>query len=378
MKKLLLVINEDRFFLSHRAEIAQAAVADGWDVTLVMKDTGRFSEVEALGFKTVNLPVNPTGKNVLEDLRTCLFLYRLYRRNRDAIIHHVGLKSMLWGGVASRFTKPRGTVYAISGLGSMFGESSSRSMSRILLKVLRYGIGRGNVSVIFQNHDDEREFLESDTVSRDSISFIKGSGVDLSLYSKAVRPESPRPLRIIYTGRMLREKGVEDIVKAAELMRARYEGKVEFLLVGGLSGNPSALTEYDMSRLCDGSYIKWLGHREDVCHLLQESDIMCFPSYYREGVPKSLIEASAVGLPLVTTDSIGCRDTVVDGLNGILVPTHSPERISEALTELIDNPEKRRSMGDESRKIAERDYDVRKVVEAHLEIYDRLYRAADR
>ena len=173
---------------------------------------------------------------------------------------------------------------------------------------------------------------------------------------------------------MLREKGVEDLVKAAEILRPEYEGKIEFLLCGDLSHNPCAMTREEILNLVDGKYIKWLGHRSDVVELLTQSDIMCLPSYYREGVPRSLIEASAIGRPIVTTDSVGCRDTVVDGVNGYLVPVHSPEKIAEALKKLIDNPELRKKMGEESRKIAEREYDVNAVAATHLDIYESLNR----
>ena len=371
MKKLLLVINEDRFFLSHRTRIAEKAAEEGWDVTLVVKDTGKAKEIERMGFKVIPLPVNPTGMNIREEMKTLRFLYSLYRRNPDAIIHQVGLKNMLWGGIACRLATTKGVVYAVSGLGTLFGEHTSGILSKVLLRILRFGLSKRNVAVIFQNHDDEREFVDSGAVRGKHFFFIKGSGVDLKEFEYCAEPDV-KPLKIVFTGRMLEEKGVKDLVKAAEILRKDYEGKIEFLLCGGLSTNPSALSEEDMHAMADGRYIKWLGHRDDVCDILRQSAIMCFPSYYREGVPKSLLEASAIGRPIVTTDSIGCRDTVEDGINGFLVPTHSPESIASALRKLIDDSELRRRMGEESRKIAERDYDVEKVAATHLKIYEFL------
>lgn len=371
MKKLLLVINEDRFFMSHRTRIAQRAISEGWDVTLVAKDTGMRKEIEAMGLKFIELPVNPTGMNPKEELKTLRFLYKLFHKNPDAIIHLVGLKNMMWGGLASRFTKTKGVVYAISGLGTLFGENRNQKLSSVIQKLLRFGMNKRNVAVIFQNHDDEKLFVDSGIVGEQKVYFIKGSGVNLKEYAFSLMPDTP-PLKVIFTARMLREKGVEDLIAAAELLRPEYEGKIEFLLCGGLSTNPSALTEGDMKRLTDNKYIKWVGHRTDISHLLGESSIMCFPSFYREGVPKSLIEASAVGRPIVTTDSVGCRDTVEDGKNGFIVSPHNPKAIANALKKLIDNPELRIAMGKESRKIAERDYDVDHVADIHLEIYNSL------
>lgn len=371
MKKLFLVINEDRFFLSHRTRIAETARAKGWDVTLVTKDTGKRKTIEDMGFKYLELPINPTGLNPIEEFKTLRFLFKLYKKNPDAVIHHVGLKNMLWGGIASRLTKTRGVVYAVSGLGTLFGENNPGLVSRIIIRLLRFAMNKRYVTVIFQNHDDEQLFVENHIVKSQKVVFIKGSGVDLDEYGFTELPQQS-PLKVMFAARMLREKGVEDLVKAAELLRKDYEGKIEFLLCGDLSQNPSAMTKEGMLTLVDGKYIKWLGHREDVSELLKQSDIMCLPSYYREGVPRSLIEASAVGRPIVTTDSVGCRDTVEDGVNGFLVPVHRPDKIAEALKKLIDDPALRKKMGYESRKIAERDYDVNQVAQTHLDIYESL------
>lgn len=370
-KKLLLIINEDRFFLSHRPQIAKLALSKNWDVTVVTKDTGKRRLIEEMGLKYLELPINPTGMNPADEFKTLRFLHSLLRNNKDAVVHLVGLKNMLWGGIAARLTRSKGVVFAVSGLGTLFGEKSSGFVSKMIQRLLKAGMKRKNVAVIFQNHDDEKLFKENGMIGKCHKFFIKGSGVDLREYSYS-EPSDSSPLKIIFTARMLKEKGVEDLVAAAELLRSDYEGKIEFLLCGDLSSNPNALKIDDMKRLTDGSYIKWLGHRNDICRLLKESHIVCFPSYYREGVPKSLIEASAIGRPIVTTNSVGCRDTVVDGENGFIVPPHSPEEIAKALKKLIEDPALRERMGRKSREIAERDYDVNEVAAIHLNIYNLL------
>ncbi len=268
MKELLLVINEDRFFLSHRTRIAEVAARNGWSVTLVTKDTGQRGEIEKMGFNYIELPINPTGMKIGDELKTLIFLYKLYRKHPDAIIHHVGLKNMLWGGLASRLTKTRGVVYAVSGLGTLFGEDNIGKVAKVIQKFLKFSMKKRNISVIFQNHDDERLFLESGIVDKSKICFIKGSGVDLSEYNFSEVPLET-PLVVIFTARMLREKGVPDLVAAAELLRGEFEGKVEFWLCGGLSSNPSAMKEEEINGMIDGKYIKWLGHRCDISDLLR-------------------------------------------------------------------------------------------------------------
>lgn len=371
MSRLLMVVNEDRFFLSHRKEIALRAQQEGYDVTLVAKNTGRRTEVEALGLKMIELPINPTGENIIEELKTFRFLFSLYRRMKPDVVHHVGLKNILWGGLAAKLVGVPGVVNAVSGLGVMFSQEKPSLMAGMILKVLRFSHHRKNIAVIFQNAEDTDLFLKHKVVTSEQVRFIKGSGVDLNEYSYVTEPDS-LPVKVIFTARMVVEKGTLILIEAAERLRMTYEGKVEFQLCGGLSKNPKAIKEEELQSRCDGKYIQWLGHRTDVKELLRESHIVCFPSYYREGVPKSLIEATAIGRPIVTTNSIGCKDTVEDGYNGFLVPIKDAGAVAEKLKILIDNKSLRQEMGRNSRKIAERDFDIEKVIEAHLRIYQEL------
>lgn len=366
-----MVVHEDRFFLSHRKEIALRAQQEGYDVTLVAKNTGRRAEVEALGIRMIELPINPTGENIMEELKTFWFLFKLYRKLKPDIVHHVGLKVMLWGSLAALFAGVPREVNAVSGLGVLFSQEKPSLMAGMILKVLRFSHHRKHVLVIFQNNEDMGEFLTHKVLKPEQVRYIKGSGVDLKEFAYVPEPESS-PIKVIFTARMVVEKGTLVLIDAAERLRGEYGDSVEFLLCGGLSTNPKAVKEEELRAKCDGKYIQWLGHRKDVRELLQQSHIVCFPSYYREGVPKSLIEATAVGRPIVTTDSIGCKDTVEEGYNGFLVPIKDAKAVAEKLKILFDDKPFRQEMGRNSRKIAERDFDVEKVVDAHLQIYKEL------
>lgn len=371
MKKLFMVVNEDRFFLSHRKEIALAAQRQGWEVTIVCKDTGQRQDVEALGLTMQELPINPTGTNLWQELKTFFFLCRLYARNKDAVVHHVGLKLILWGGLAAKVVAVKGVVNAVSGLGVLFSDERPSFIINGLLTLLRFAHHRSGVRVIFQNHEDESLFQGKHVVKPSDSVFIKGSGVDLDDYPYCPQP-SDEIIKIIFTARMVKEKGVVVLIDAAELLRQEYEGKVEFLLCGGLSGNPKAITQTELTQRCDGRYIKWLGFRSDVKELLMQSHIVAFPSYYREGVPKSLIEACAIGRPIVTTQSVGCKDTVDDGINGFLVPVKDCDSLAAKLAILIEDRQLREQMGRCAREKAEREFSLKTVVEKHLEIYEEL------
>lgn len=371
MKKLLMIVNEDRFVLSHRKDIALAAQRVGWDVTVVCKDTGRRNELEALGLNVLELPINPTGMNMRQELRTLWFLYTLYRKNRDAVMHHVGLKNILWGGLAAKFARVHGVLNAVSGLGAIFSGENKRLIARGVLAVMRFSNKRKRVKVIFQNQEDKTLFLRYKVIKDNQAEFIKGSGVNLNDFKYVPEPEC-ETLKIVFSARMVKEKGVIEVIKAAERLRQEYEGRVEFWLCGRLAANADAVSREELEARCDGKYIKWLGFQQEMRSILEQCHIMAFPSYYREGLPKSLIDACAVGLPIVTTNSIGCKDVVDDGVNGFVVPVKDTEALVQKLRILIEDKELRVRMGKASREKAEREFAIEKVIEKHLEIYEKL------
>lgn len=376
MGKLFIVVNVDWFFISHRLPVALAARRTGWDVTIVTADTGRLQDIEKAGLKTVNLPMSRSGMNILQELKAFLFLYKLYRRERPDVVHHVGIKTILWGSLAAKFASVLSAtniaaVNAVSGLGGFFAEDNRSILSKILPKVLRFSHHRRKLLVIFQNQEDCQLYLKHHIISESQARYIKGSGVNLNEFSYTQEPTKGK-LIVLLTARMIVEKGVFVLTEAAEILRNEYEGKVEFWIVGGLDDHPGAITGNQLDAACDGSYIKWLGRREDVKELLIQCHIFAFPSYYMEGLPKSLIEACAIGRPIVTTDNIGCRDVVTDGVNGYLVPVKNSAELAEKIRVLIDHPDLRLKMGLASRKVAEKNFSIDSVIEKHLAIYQEL------
>lgn len=371
MKKLIMVVNEDRFFLSHRKDIALKAQTEGFDVTIVCKDTGRADEVKALGFSMIELPINPTGMNLVEELKTFFFLWRLYQQQKPDIVHHVGLKTILWGGIAAKLSKVPGVVNAVCGLGVLFSGEKPSFVARSVMQVMAWSNAGKNVQEIFQNRDDMQLFKHHGVVTDRQCSFVKGSGVNLDEFNYVSEPSAGK-IRVIFTARMVKEKGTMTLIEAAEKLRGEFGQKAEFLLCGDLSNNPDGIKKEELEAYCDGVYLQWLGFRRDVKDLLIASHIMAFPSYYREGVPLSLIEACAAGRPIVTCDSIGCRDTVEDGVNGFLVSPRDSDALAEKLRVLILDKSLREAMGRMGRKKAEKEFSLKTVVDKHMEIYRRL------
>lgn len=180
MKKLFIIVNHDWFFLSHRQAIAVAAKEAGWDVTIVTCNTGRFADIQALGLKTINLPINATGMNPAEEIKTFTFLWKLYRQEKPSIVHHVGLKTILWGGLAAKLTGVMGVVNAVSGLGTLFNGDNPSLVAKVVMKVIQFSSNRSHVTTIFQNHEDEMLFYKYHVVRPHDSVFIKGSGVNLN------------------------------------------------------------------------------------------------------------------------------------------------------------------------------------------------------
>lgn len=371
--KLLIVVNVDWFFLSHRLPVALAAQQAGWDVTIVTADTGRLKDIETAGLRTVNLPMSRSGMNILQDLRACWFLYRLYRHHRPDVIHHVAIKTILWGTLAAKFARVHGVVNAISGLGGFFAEENRSLLSRMLPLVLRFSHHRENLFVIFQNQEDRQLYLNHHIIKESQARFIKGSGIDLTAYGYTPEPQEGK-IVVLLTARMIVEKGVFVLTDAAERLRMSYEDRLEFWIAGGLDDHPGAITQAQLEAVCDGHYIQWLGRREDVKTLLQQCHIFAFPSYYMEGLPKSLIEACAIGRPIVTTNNIGCRDVVTDGANGYLVPVKDSQALADKIQLLVEHPDLRHQMGLASRQVAEEHFSIDTVINSHLAIYQELAR----
>ena len=371
-KKLFIVVHQDYFFLSHRLPIGLAAQNAGYEVTIVAGNTGAMEKVRKYGFKTIDIPINKAGMNIKEELSTFRSLYKIFRREKPDIVHLVGLKIILWGSMACRLARVKSMVSAVCGLGILFDDKHIQSFTtRAILKVLRLTHKKNRLAVIFQNNDDKSIFLNAKIMKENQCAFTNGSGINFQDYDYTPEP-ADGVIKVIFTARMVEDKGTLILIEAAKKLEPEYKGKVQFLLCGGLDTNPNGITKEILEERCDGEYIQWLGHRTDVLDLLKQSHIMAFPSWYREGLPKSVIEAEAVGRPVVTTDSVGCRDTVVEGKNGLLIPIKDSDALAAALKKLIDNPELRQEMGKNAREFAVSKFDINDVVKVHLEVYAKL------
>ena len=371
MKKLFIILNSDKPFLSHRKDIALGARQNGYDVTVVTHFTGSEEEIRDLGFRAIDLPGNPTGMNPFDELKSLIFLIRLFRKEKPDVIHNVTVKRVLWGTVAATMTGRKNVVNAIAGLGFLFSPNQKQSaVSRAICALLKI-MNRSSYRYIFQNKDDQAVFEKAGISRPEQAVQIKGSGVNLQKYAYVSEESKDNTkIKIVFTGRMIEAKGILDLVDAAVRLRGEYKGKIQFLLCGDLDKNPTALSKERIEDFCDGDYIQWLGFQSDIYSVLKNCHIMAFPSFYMEGLPKSIIDAESAGLPVITTDWVGCRDTVEDGYNGFIIPPHDSEMLAEKIRLLVDDADLRRQMGKNARAYAEKYFSIENVVKRHLAIYD--------
>ncbi|MFC4260097.1 glycosyltransferase family 4 protein [Marinobacter lacisalsi] len=375
MRRVVFVVNSSRFFLSHRLPVAQAAKGEGYDVHVVTPSDAEVDEVRHHGFVHHAVPMSRSGQNPLVEMVTFIRLWLLFWRLRPDLVHLVTIKPVLYGGIACRLSPVRSVVAAISGLGSVFrARSFAERLRRFAVsRLYRVSMGGPRVAVIFQNESDRNLLVRVAGLPEQKANLIRGSGVDLAEYN--VQPEPEGPVKAVFASRLLGEKGVRDFVDAARLLRERGV-KVECLLVGEPDpGNPTTVRQDELDAWRAEGVVQCLGFCKDIAELFTGCHMVVLPSYYGEGLPKVLVEAAAAGRAVITTDHPGCRDAIVPGRTGLLVPLRQPGKLADAIQHLVDCPEERKAMGAEGRKLAESEFSVDTIVRQHLEIYRRLLSA---
>ncbi|MDB4543271.1 glycosyltransferase family 4 protein [bacterium] len=370
-KKLLLVVNHSEFFLSHRLPIAQFALEHGYEVHLATSKTPALALVRQHGIITHTLPLQPGGMNPFKDFLLLLSLFVLYRKIQPDIIHQVTIKPVMYGSIAARLSKTKSVINAMSGMGYLYISNSikQRILRKIIQSFLKFGFKHPNIKMILQNLDDQKLFVESAILNVEDIQLIKGSGVDPKLYSPQAEPE--KPFMVLMPTRLLWDKGVGEFVEAAEIVKKTLP-ETRFVLVGDIDeNNPNVV---DRSQILDWvklGYVEWLGMRDDMPAILNQAQIVCLPSY-REGLPKSLIEAASCGRPIVSTDVPGCREIARDNDNALLVPPRNGKALAAAIEKLLKDPVLCKKMGVSGRSIVLNEFTLDHVLKQTFTLYQTM------
>jgi glycosyltransferase involved in cell wall biosynthesis len=361
--KFLLVAGFPDSLLQFRGPLIDALIAANLQVHVAAPNLPEGDamrrQLEAKGLVVHEIPLRRTGMNPIADLACLLYLWRLMRRIKPQFVLGYTIKPVIYGSLAAWLAQVPRRFALITGLGYAFqGQNGGRR--GLLLWVVRrlYALGLSRThKVLFQNPDDEALFRSLGILRPAAASFVvNGSGVNVAEYSPAPLPAAPHFLLI---GRLLGDKGVREYAQAAARLRARHP-EAHFSLVGWIDENPDAISQQELDAWVAENTLDYLGRLGDVRPAIAACSVYVLPSY-REGTPRTVLEAMAMGRAIVTTDAPGCRETVIDGDNGYLVPVRSADALAAAMGRFLDDPALAPRMGARSRQIAEEKYDVHKV-----------------
>jgi glycosyltransferase involved in cell wall biosynthesis len=369
--RVLFVITEDWFFHSHFLDRAKYIAASGGTVGVATRFSNHEEELKDLGFELYPINFSRRGLNPITEFVTALKLRKVVRKFNPDIAHNVALKPVVTGTFGELLGRQGVVINALVGMGYIFTSTDTRAsvVKPILSRILKSLLRSNSVHVVIENPDDLNSLVDDGFVRQSQISLIRGAGVDLNAFP--LFPEVAGPVVVTLVSRILRDKGVLEFIEAASQLQAKIP-EVVFQIVGEPDlGNPSAIPQSEIDSWESLPNVRYLGRRSDIADILKGSHIVCLPSY-REGLPKSLLEALSCGRPIITTDVPGCREVCDDGVNGLLIPARDSIALSNAIEKLVLNPESRKAMGRAGRLRAESEFSNEIVCAQTLDLYGRL------
>lgn len=364
-RKIAVIASYTPSLTNFRLELLKRMVEAGHSVTAFAPEDDAVvkADLAAIGVDLIPMPMARTGINPLEDVATLSFLIRAFRRLRPDTVIPYTMKPIIYGGIAARIAGIGHRCFLVTGLGHVFSEAGAASFKGRMVRRISVGLYKiafSGAHVVFAYNDADDEDLRRYNMLRDNslVELVPGSGVDLEHYSFNEAPAGPPVFLLI--ARLLKDKGIVDYVEAARIVKKSVP-EAEFRLLGHFDPNPAAISRAEIQAWVDEGTIDYLGETRDVRPYLADCNVFVLPSYYREGIPRSILEALSTGRAVITTQLPGCSDTVEEGVNGYLVPPQDPQRLAAAMLEFARDPQLAGRMGLRSRALAERKFDVHQV-----------------
>ncbi len=366
-KKILYILNVDWFFVSHRLPIALEAIKQGYEVHIACGVTDKRAILESHGIIVHPLSISRSGVGLLDEFKTLKQLFVVIKSIRPDITHCVTIKPVLYGNIMARILGVPIRISSISGLGYIFIASGIKAkFFRVFICALYRLALNDSKTVIFQNSSDRNILKQLGAVKANQELFIRGSGVNLDFYP--VIPEPKGRVVAMLVARLLIDKGVNEFAAAAKILK-QNDKNIRMVLVGDIDlANPASITSAQLKEWIGQNIVEHWGYSNNVAETMAKANMVILPSY-REGLPKSLIEAAACGRAVITTDVPGCRDAIEINQTGLLVPVKSVEPLVEAILTLASDVELRGKLALQGRQVAEQVFDINDVIKKHLEIY---------
>ena len=372
LPKILIIASLDQSLINFRGDLISALIKNEFDVLCAAPNFRQeyIQKIETLGAKTIEFDLQRTGLNPLKDLKSISQLKKIIAENSVDLVFPYTIKPVVYGSIAAKkYNIP--VVSLITGLGLTFSgvNLKAKVLQVVTQEMYRYAL-RQNKMVIFQNQDDRQLFMDKRIIAKNqNTTVVDGSGINLERFDfRTVEKQSDDTIKFVLVGRLIKEKGVALLIEAAKELREKYKN-AEFHLIGRApDSNPHSLSEAALQKYDEQGVIIYHGHQTNVIPLLSKADIFVLPSYYREGVPRSILEALSLGMPIITTLMPGCKETVDSGKNGFLIAPEKLEPLLEAMTFFLENSNQIAVMGKESRKLAERKFDVHIINNQLLQI----------
>ncbi len=368
MKRLLFIVSEDWYFVSHRLHLAEYALKHGYEVFLLCRTSKYKRKIESVGVRVFEWRIDRGSLNPFLELRALYDIMSALRAIKPDIVHSVSLKPVLYAAIISKFTKQYKFVHALTGMGFVFSSEKKlvKVLQSLLLKLLRLLFNEKHIRLVLQNYDDYNYILKEKLIQESNVYVIRGAGVDTQYFSpNHVSGDVPI---VILPARMLWSKGVGEFVDAAR--RLHLKGiEARFVLVGKPdTKNPDYISASQIDVWINEGVIEAWGVKDDMANVLNQASIVCLPSY-REGLPKALLEGASCGLPIVAFDVPGCREIVIDNENGFLVPVKDVVALSESLELLLEKPKLCCTMGSAGRDLVLKNFSQEKIASETLNIW---------
>ena len=373
--KIVIIGTVASSFYGFRADLIKVLVELNHEVYAFTSEYKQddLSKIRALGATPIPYRLSRGGLNPLNDIKATASLAKKIKSLKPDVVFSYFSKPVIFGTLAAKIANTPKVIGMLEGLGYTFTEQPDGiAFKTKIIKSVQIGLYKLALpkldTLIFLNPDDPKDLLQKHGIKVNNVEILGGIGLNLETYLHQPIPNAQGPINFLFIARLIKEKGIHDFIAAAKLVKLKYPD-TKFTVLGSIdSANLGGLTQLELDELIASKIIDYPGYVTNVPEWIANSHVFVLPSYYREGVPRSTQEAMAIGRPIITTDVPGCRETVIDGLNGFLVEKWNPEALAEKMIYFIENPDEIEKMGLESYKIAQEKYDANKVNKRLLKI----------